>query len=83
VDRRVNVSNGRKYAKSGDMLPIMSAASGRREFFSGRTAAACEMVNGMRGIVTIAPAPDGDQLWHPGSQRLLALRIEKQARLVL
>jgi len=38
---------GRKYAKSGDMLPIISAASGRPVRLNGRTAAACEIVNGM------------------------------------
>ena len=44
-------SPGRKYAKSGDMLPIINAASGktpRLNLRSGRTAAAWEIVNGTR-----------------------------------
>ena len=42
-------SPGRKYAKSGDKLPIISAARGSGNLAkprSGMTAAACEIVNG-------------------------------------
>src|SRR6187402_1399778 len=49
------------------MLPIMSAASGNRGFWSGRTAAACEIVNGTRAILTALSPRKDDQLWlRPG-----------------
>ncbi len=59
--------SGRKYAKSGDMLPIIIAASGSLDFpslLNGNTAAACEIVNGMRGILAAVPRQSSDQLWH-------------------
>src|SRR5688572_24898921 len=44
--------HGRKYEKSGDMLPISRAARGRRvKRCRGSTAAACEMVKGMAGTL--------------------------------
>jgi hypothetical protein len=46
------------------------AASGSRSFLSGKTAAACEIVKGMRpAIVTTAGAGFCDQLWQPFARR--------------